>query len=64
MEFNKLVKGRCYEDANCNSYIFDGYQSSTEAMMVVMEYDKKDDCYYSTDKVVIMDKFDVLDLVW
>lgn len=62
MNFDKLVKGRCYEDKLGNVYMFDGYVSSTEAEMVVMEYDKNEDCYLTTDMSVYMDRLDVLNL--
>ena len=62
MKFECLVKGRCYEDKLGNVYMFDGYTSSTEAEMVVMEYNEEDDCYYSPDMSVFMDRFDVLKL--
>ena len=62
MNFDKLVKGRCYEDKLGNVYMFDGYVSSMEAEMVVMEYDKDEDCYLTTDMSVYMDRLDVLNL--
>ena len=62
MNFDKLVKGRCYEDKLGNVYMFDGYVSSTEAEMVIMEYDKDEDCYLTTDMSVYMDRLDVLNL--
>lgn len=62
MNFDCLVKGRCYEDKLGNVYMFNSYTSPTEAEMVVMEYNKEEDCYYSTDMSVFMDRFDVLQL--
>ena len=62
MKFDKLVKGRCYEDKLGNVYKFNRYTSSKEAEFIVMEYSKEEECYYSTDLSVFMDKFDVLEL--
>ena len=62
MKFDKLVKGRCYEDKLGNVYKFNSYTSSMEAEFIVMEYSKEEDCYYSTDMSVFMDRFDVLEL--
>lgn len=62
VKFDELVKGRCYVDKFDNVYMFNGYVSPTEVEMVVMEYDKEDDCYLSTDTSVFMDRFDVSQL--
>lgn len=60
MKFEELKKGRLYGDKVGNMYMFDGYNSPSEAEMVVMEFDKEDDCYYSTEDIVLMDRLDVL----